>query len=340
MTNLIAAEAGCALNGPEKVAALLLTVDKDVAQRVLKHFDQNELRQITKFAAGLGSVPASTIEALIEDFTTRLESGGSELRGSAGEAEELLKGVIPPEQIAEIMSDVLGNSNRAIWERVGAAPEAAFIDYISKEHPQTAALALSRIDPARAAKALSALPGQFRDDVMRRMLSSKAVNDEALRLLETALQESLLQSSEATASAAKNAKLAAIINKMEREQAEGVLRSLAERRPRDVEALKGLLFKFEDVTSLNVRARMILFDAVPADRVIMALSGAEADVRDFVLAALSARTRRMVEAELASGATPPRREIMEARRLIADTVLKLAEQGKIDLSSGSEEALE
>ena len=340
MTNLIATEAGRMLNGPEKVAALLLTVDKDVAQRVLKHFDQSELRQITKFAAGLGAVPASTIETLIDDFTSRLESGGSALRGTAGEAEKLLSGVIPPEQIAEIMSDVLGSSNSAVWDRVSAAPEAAFIGYISKEHPQTAALTLSRIDPARAAKALSALPGEFRDDVMRRMLSSKAVADEALRLLETTLQEGLLKSSELAASAAKNAKLAAIINKMEREHAEGVLRSLSERRPRDAEALKGMLFNFEDITRLNVRARMILFDAIPADRVILALRGAETDVRDVVLAALSARTRRMVEAELSSGATPPRRDIMEARRVIADTVLKLAEQGKIDLSGAAEEAAE
>ncbi|HEY8065742.1 MAG TPA: FliG C-terminal domain-containing protein [Methylosinus sp.] len=340
MTNLIAADAGRTLNGPEKVAALLLSVDKDVAQRVLKHFDRDELRQITKFAAGLGSVSASTIEPLIDDFMARLESGGSDLRGTAGEAEKLLTGVIPPDQIAEIMSDVLGSSNSAVWGRVGSAPEAAFIEYLSKEHPQTTALTLSQIDPARAAKALSILPAEFRDDVMRRMLSSKAVTDEALRLLETTLQEDLLQNSELTASAAKNAKLAAIINKMEREHADGVLRSLAERRPRDAEALKGMLFNFDDITKLNVRARMILFDAIPADRVIMALRGAEVEVRDFALAALSARTRRMVEAELASGATPQRRDVMEARRIIADTVLRLAEQGKIDLSRSSEEVAE
>lgn len=341
MTNLIAADVGRTLNGPEKVAALLLSVDKDVAQRVLKHFDRNELRQITKFAAGLGAVPASTIEPLIENFMSQLESGGSDLRGTAGEAEKLLAGVIPPDQIAEIMSDVLGSSNSAVWDRVGAAPEAAFIEYLAMEHPQTAALTLSRIDPTRAAKTLSVLPPDFRDDVMRRMLSSKPVTDEALRLVETTLQEDLLQNSAATASAAKNAKLAAIINKMEREHAEGVLRSLSERRPRDAEALKGMLFNFEDITKLNVRARMILFDAIPADRVILALRGAEVDVRDFVLAALSARTRRMVEAELSSGGSPPRRDIMEARRIIADTVLRLAEQGKIDLSNAApEEAAE
>ena len=171
---------------------------------------------------------------------------------------------------------------------------------------------------------------------MRRMLSSKAVTDEALRLLETTLQDELLQNSELTASAAKNAKLASIINKMEREQADGVLRSLSERRPRDAEALKSMLFNFEDITKPQCPRPHDSVRRRPVRPRHLALRGAEVDIRDFILAALSSRTRRMVEAELATGASPPRRDIMEARRIIADTVLRLAEQGKIDLSSSAE----
>jgi flagellar motor switch protein FliG len=336
MTNAMTTERTRVLNGPEKVAALLLSVDKFVAQRVLKHFDQSELRQITKFAAGLGSVPASAIEPLIEEFMSELSSGGGDLRGTAGEAEQLITGVVSPDQVAEIMSEVRGSPNGLVWDRVGGAPEGAFTEFVAKEHPQTVALMLSRIDPARAARTLNALPQALRDEVVRRMLATRNVADETLRLLETVLQIELLQNTELTASAAKNAKLASIINKMERDQAEGALRSLSERRPRDAEALKSMLFTFEDVTRLNVRARMILFDTVPSDRVVLALRGAEVDIRDFILSALSSRMRRMVESELATGAAPPRRDILEARRLIADTVLKLAEQGKIDLSSPAE----
>jgi flagellar motor switch protein FliG len=336
MTSALTTPATRSLNGPEKVAALLLSVDKFVAQRVLKHFDQNELRQITKYAAGLGSVPASAIEPLIDDFIAELANGGGDLRGTAGEAEQLITGVVPPEQVAEIMSDVLGASNGRVWDRVASAPEAAFFEFVAKEHPQTVALILSRVDPTRAAKTLGGFDERFRDEVVRRMLASRPVSDDALRLLEAALQEGLLQNSEHAASAAKNAKLASIINKMEREQAEDALRNLAERRPREAEALKGMLFNFEDIDRLNVRARMILFDTVPTDRVVVALRGAEADLRDFILAALSTRMRRMVESELATGASPPRRDILDARRQIADTVLRLAEQGKIDLSSPAE----
>lgn len=337
MTNAVTNERMRALNGPERVAALLLSVDKDVAQRVLKHFDQNELRQITKFAAGLGAVSASTIEPLIDDFVNQLSSGGSELLGTANEAEQLLTGVVPPDQVAEIMSDVLGSPNHLIWERVSNVPDAAFVAYVANEHPQTAALILSKVDPSRAAKMLGALPDERRNALIRRMFALKPVSDAALRLLETTIQQDLLQNAELDASTVKNAKLAAIINKMERDHAEGALRSLSEVRPRQAEALKGLLFTFEDVAKLDTRGRTILFDLVSADRVILALRGAEPELREFVLSSLSSRVRRMVESELSSSAAPPKRDIAEARRSIAQTVLKLAEQGKIDLASSTEE---
>lgn len=337
MNDLVTNERTRTLNGPEKVAALLLSVDKDVAQRVLKHFDQNELRQITKFAAGLGAVPASTIEPLIEDFMTQLSSGGSELRGTASEAEQLLTGIIPADQVADIMSDVQGRPNDQIWERVAKAPDTVFAAYVAKEHPQTAALILSKVDPFCAARTLGALPDEVRNGLMRRMLALRSVSSPALRILEATIRQDLLQNTEIDASAAKNAKLAAIINKMERAHAEAILRSLSQSRPQEVEALKGLLFTFEDVTRLNTRARMILFDQVPADRVILALRGAEPNIRDFILSSLSSRVRRMVESELASGASPAKRDILEARRSIAETVLRLAEQGKIDLASATQE---
>ena len=44
------------LFGAEKVAALLLALDKPIAGRLLKRFDSLELRQVTRAASELGAV--------------------------------------------------------------------------------------------------------------------------------------------------------------------------------------------------------------------------------------------------------------------------------------------
>jgi flagellar motor switch protein FliG len=48
------------------------------------------------------------------------------------------------------------------------------------------------------------------------------------------------------------------------------------------------------------------------------------------------RNRRMIEQELASGANPPQRDVVKARRAIADLALKLSEKGQIDIHGDEE----
>ena len=102
------------LKSAEKVAALLLVMGKPLASRLLGHFDAAELKLITRSAAQLGAVPIEVVEDLVEEFAGEF-SNGMELRGSVNGAEDLLTGVLPPEQVADIMSDVRGSSNTSMW---------------------------------------------------------------------------------------------------------------------------------------------------------------------------------------------------------------------------------
>src|ERR1044072_245099 len=91
------------LRGPKKVAALLLSMDRHVATRLLKHFDEDDIKLIAQTATDLGAVNKTTLDELIEEFAMSLRTGG-DLLATADEVEALLSGVVPPEQIAEIMS--------------------------------------------------------------------------------------------------------------------------------------------------------------------------------------------------------------------------------------------
>lgn len=94
------------LTGAEKVAALLLVMGPPGASRLLKHFDPSELRLITRAAADLGSVPSAAIEHLIDEFYDSF-SAGLDLMGNAGQAQQLMAGVLPPDQIADIMTAMM-----------------------------------------------------------------------------------------------------------------------------------------------------------------------------------------------------------------------------------------
>jgi flagellar motor switch protein FliG len=320
------------LDGPSKVAALLLAMGKPLAGRLLKHFDQDELREITRSVAELGVVSMPVIEETIEEFAGNFIKGAG-LMISPTDAEHLLSGLLPPEEISDIMSDVTGNSNQSIWQRLSGVSETLFGGYLVREHPQTGAAILSKVTPVCAAKVMGQLPREFRNEIMRRMVGIALVSEPAMRIIESTLQEDLLVNMARNNRTAHNGRMADIINKMEREQMEDVLQSLAEARPKVAEVLRGLLFTFDDIIKLPAKSRLALFDQIPTERVVLALKGTDAGFRNAILSTLSSRARRIVESELANGGPAPHREVVKARRMIADLALEMAERGELELNS-------
>jgi flagellar motor switch protein FliG len=324
------------LKGPERVATLLFAMGKPAASKILKHFSEEEIRLVTKSAAQLGPVSPTQIEQLVEEFASNF-SDGADLIGGASHIEKLLTGILSPEQIADIMSEVVGNANRSIWERISTVSEGAIASYLMKEHPQTAALILSKVKPSCAAKVMTQLPQPLRNNLMRRMLSMKPIVDETMKNIEKTLHEDFMANFSKNAGADTHAKIADIINKMERDHMEDVLTSLSSVRPKSAEILRGLLFTFDDIVKLTPKDRTTLFDQVPPDRVVLALKGTNDDFRKVVLSALSSRVRRMIEHELNSKEPSAHRDIAEARRTITDLALEMAGRGEIVINSETED---
>jgi flagellar motor switch protein FliG len=101
--------------------------------------------------------------------------------------------------------------------------------------------------------------------------------------------------------------------------------------PADAERVKGYVFTFEDIAGMEAEDRARLMDEVPAERVVMALRDAAPELVELILQALSPRSRRIVEAELATEVRVPPKSIGEARRWIAVLALSMAERALIKL---------
>lgn len=195
-----------------------------------------------------------------------------------------------------------------------------------------AAFVLSRAGGGVSAAVLRQAPSLARSEIVRRILAMRPTSETAVELLEAALREDLLVKMMKDSGPPVHARVADIINKMDRQQMDEVLSDLESRRPKDAKLVRGLLFTFDDIVKLTSADRIKLFDGVPVERIILALHGAGADLRELVLASVSTRSRRMIEQEMSGGASPPTREVAKAKRAIADLVLEMAERGLIDIA--------
>lgn len=320
------------LNGPDRVAALLLAMGKPAASRLLKHFEPGDLKEIARAAAGLGMLQPPDVELLVEDFSKEFAAGVN-LLGTAEEVEKLLTGILPGEQISDIMADVLGQNKNNVWERASEAAEGALVSFLKSEHPQTAALILSKVAPATAAKVVGQMPEASRNNLMRRMATMKPVLAPAMRLVEGGMSEALTSVLGQSAVRETNVRIADILNRMEHDQIDAILGNIAELRPDTAKALKRLLFRFEDIVKLTPKDRMAVFDQVAAEQIVLCLQGTDAEFRESVLSTIASRARRMVEHELENGGEPDLRAVTEARRQICDRVMELAGRGEIELNA-------
>lgn len=319
------------LSGPEKAAALLLMMGKPPAARLLKQFDQPDLRAVALAAAGLGAIPATTLDRLVEEFVTDF-STGADLLGDAGQAKNLLGDTLPPEQIADILGLARGETGPPdVWQSLGQAPQNAIVALLMAERAATATYILSKLDPPVATRLVAALPRDRRNAALCGLVAPLDVTPLAARLIEEAVEAALKQTPTAAADAGGRSRLAGIINSLDPEDAEDAIRALEQVSPKEAAIVKTMLFSFNDLPRLSERARALLFDRASIDIVVMALRGTDPDFRDTVLSSMPSRGRRLVEGELNSGAFAPSQDVAKARKAIVDIVLGMASGNEIEL---------
>jgi flagellar motor switch protein FliG len=322
------------LRGAERTAALLLSMGKPLAGRLLRHFDEDELREVARAAAKLGAVPRNRLEDLVDEFAESFKSG-IDLQGGVGEVEQLFSDAFPPEQAATIMSAAFGSPASNGWEKISTISESKLAAYLEREHPQTATFVLSKLDSNNSAAILSQMSRERRNEIVMRMIGSQPVSADASKVAETAMVVDLL-SEVGPVQGDGRARIADIVNKLEAADVEDVLKTIEQTKPGDAAALKKLLFTFDDLVRLSVRARSTLFDALPPETIVLCLRGTEADFREDVLSAMASRSRRLVESELANGSSFQQKEVVKARRAVVDMVLSLAQRNEIEISSADE----
>jgi flagellar motor switch protein FliG len=328
------------LTGAEKVAVLLLALGKSKATGLLRRLDPEEIKILTRSSTNLKPVGANDVESLVEEFAQKF-SNGVKFMGTEREMRDLLSDVLSEEEyntalygemepmVAPLMQAAAAGNMRddQIWDKVSKVKVEELRAYLINEHPQTIGVILSKLDSETAAKIVSSLPAEMRPGILVRMLGGRDVDPDALMILEDTLGEDLLAVSGPT----KHGGVADILNRLEKAQSEDVLKSLAEIRPDDVKVLKNMLFTFDDMITLAPPARTLVLDQVPIEKLVMALRGTDSAFQNAILASLAARSRRMVEAELAGGGAGPPREVQEARRFIVDTVLRMNSRGDIQI---------
>ncbi len=326
------------LTPPEKAAAVLLSMGKGVASKLLKFFTQHELQVIIRAAQNLRSIPPHELIALTNEFED-LFTEGAGLMDNAKAMESILEEGLTPEEVDNLLgrrATFQGIEAASIWDELGETDPLFVANFLEKEHPQTAAYILSMVPSSFGAKVLMELSEERRADVINRTVNLKQVSPKAAEIIENRVVE-LMRAMDAEKNATGTVKVAELMNELEKEQVEQLLGALESLSKEAAEKVRPRIFLFEDLLTMPQRSRVTLFNDISADVITMALRGSPMDIREAVLSAIGARQRRMIESDLGSGTTGINpRDIAVARRSIAQEAIRLANNNQIELKEKGE----
>lgn len=327
---------GPMLDPPDKVAALLLAMGKEMADRIASGLTEAELRQLARRTMHLPTISKEKLEELIGELSEELIDDGG-LVGSEASAEHLIAGLLPEDQAIELMSEIRGTPGDVVWRKLEVMESEDLAELIGEEHPQVAAYILSTLTSEKAAHVLDLVEAQIRTDLVWRMLIAKKPSPDGQRLLEERLLVRLKGMS-SQSDDTNTLRLSDVLNRIERAKADEAVEALEQSHPEQVPKIKQRLFRFEDLVGLSNGDRGKVVESFDTEQLIVALRGAEEGVVGAILGVLSPRARRLVEQELASNAPVQADDVLRFRREIAALALDMSDRGLISVHQSPDDS--
>jgi flagellar motor switch protein FliG len=321
--------------GRVRAAAVLISLDSELAVRLLRDLPGVDLRELTRSMSELRRLGMDTdsVHAVLEEFR---ESMGTtvapQLRSllerafGANRAHELVK---------ELEAEGRGKRPFDMLERLDGLQVSVMV---ADEHPQLVALVVSHLEQPQAVDLLSELSPERRVDVLRRLATMSPASPDALQRLSIFLahksERERRGQQEAVTPGSQLKTVADLLNKLEGGQ--DLLESLSDGDQELAKKIKDLMFVFEDLSGLDRKSMQKLLSRVDSKLLAMSLKAATPPVEENMLKNLSQRARDAVLEERSLLGPTPIKEVQAAQRDIMGVVQEMAAAGEIQIGSGGE----
>jgi flagellar motor switch protein FliG len=336
MANIRVREDYRTLNGIEKVAIFLLSLNEDQTAKILEQMEQDEIMEISQTMSALGKVGSNVVERLFMDFAEQMTSTNS-LVGTFDSTERLLTRVMGKDKVSQIMEEIRGPAGRTMWEKLGNVSEEMLASFLQKEYPQTVAVVMSKITPDHAARVLSLLPEGFANEVINRMLKMEAIQKEVLEDIERTLRTEFMTNLARTQRRDSHEVMAEIFNNLDRAAEAKFMDALEKARPESAEKIRSLMFTFEDLGRLDSASVQTLVRACDKEKLPIALKGSTDTMRDLFFSNMSERAAKIMKEDMAAMGPVRLKDVEESQQYIVNTAKDLEARGEIVLSKGTQE---
>lgn len=325
------------LDGPQRAALFFLTVGQDRAAEVLKHMSPKEVQLIGAAMAELRNVTMPMVEDVLGKFVEDIRNQTALGVNSEEYIRNLLTQALGADKASSVCDRILLGRNSKGLEQLKWMDPRAIADLIRLEHPQIVAIILSLLDSDQAAETLSYLPERSRPDLIMRVATLTGVQPAALRELDDIMERQLSGNTNVKSSTLGGIETAAnILNFIDSTVEASIMDQISEVNPDLSQKIQDKMFVFDDLVDVDDRGIQTLLREVSTDSLLLALRGADDELKDKIFSNMSRRAAEMLRDDLE--AAPPARlsDVEAAQKDILAIARRMAEAGELSLGGSDE----
>ncbi len=326
-------------NGTERAAIFLLSLGEQEATEVMRHMGAKDVQRIGAAMTQLQNISRNDVSQVLSDFSLSVEKHTSLGVGVDEYLRKVLIGALGEDKARGVIDRILfGRSSKGLEALKWMDPRAV-AELIRLEHPQIIAIVLAYLDADQAAEVLGHFPVPVRADVVLRIATLDGLQPTALHELDAVIEKQFAgRTGGLKTSVIGGVKTAAnILNFMDSSAEASVVELLAKADEALGSKIQDLMFVFDDIAEIDDRGMQEVLRAVPSDKLMLAIKGADEPLKAKIFKNMSQRAADMMKDDLEAKGPVRLSEVEAAQKEILAIVRKMSEAGTISLGGKGEE---
>lgn len=328
-------------DGIQKSAILLMSLGEEEASSVFKHLTPKEAQKIGEAMASLNNVTRDRVENVIKEFN--LQTGEKTTLGHNANdyIRKVITNALGNDKAANLIDRILHGGDTSGIESLKWMDAPSVAELIKSEHPQIIATILVHLERDQASEILSLFTERLRNDTLLRIATLDSIQPAALRELNDVLVK-LLSGGSGSGSIRKAPMggiraTAEILNLMPSAQEGSVIDNIKQYDNDFAQKIMDEMFVFDNLLEIDDHGIQLLLREVQSESLIIALKGAQEELRDKIFKNMSKRAAEMLKEDLEAKGPVRVSEVEAEQKEILKIVRQLADDGQIVLGGGGED---
>ncbi|MBE0569726.1 MAG: flagellar motor switch protein FliG [Deltaproteobacteria bacterium] len=323
------------LTGHEKSAILLSLVGEETAAAVLQSLDMHEVGKITTQMSRLKTIRKETLETVLKEVTSIISR--DDVQFVAGD--EYIKKVLSKGFGEDSATKVLERALKdAPFDSLRWVDPWALANILMTEHPQTIAFILCLLEPVRAAEVLALFNEDLRANIAMRIAVTERIPETAIEEIRDVFDNQVEMGVSAAGIKVGGMKtIAEILNHSDRSTEEALFLKLEEKDKALADAIRELMFVFDDLVDLDDRSIQMVLKEVATEELSLALKTASDGLKTKIFKNMSQRASDILKEEISSKGPVKVSDVEKAQLKVVGIARKLEAEGKIVIGRGGGE---